>query len=75
MAELADASDLGSDAFGVQVRPLLSAPTQTSLDIRPSSFSLTGGEGTVVNDMPGAYQSRPALRPQSGDPCYPHQHK
>ena len=37
MAELADASDLGSDASGVQVRPLLSAPIkgQVKKDIVP----------------------------------------
>ena len=44
MAELADAPDLGSGAFGVQVRPLLSAPDS----INPNPIPIGEGFGFVI---------------------------
>ena len=38
MAELADVPDLGSGAFGVQVRPLLSAPEAPVIELYRGFF-------------------------------------
>lgn len=58
MAELADVPDLGSGAFGVQVRPLLSAPQQMTDFQLSAVFVYNFAQGRTAFSLRLAYRIR-----------------